>query len=142
MKKSIGIKLFAFALLAVAITACSKYEEGSKFTVLSKKARMANTWTLSSLTVNEVSQAISGTNTMLLTKDGSATTTWASGGFSVSEQGTWVFSGNKEELIVTDSDGDVETYTIIQLKNKDLKLKQVNTTGSTTITTISTFTGS
>tara|TARA_R110002072_G_scaffold16048_1_gene63450 strand:+ start:31459 stop:31875 length:417 start_codon:yes stop_codon:yes gene_type:complete len=138
MKKSIGIKLFAFALLAIAVTACSKYEEGSKFTILSKKARMANTWTLSSFTANGISQPITGTSTMELTKDGKATTTISFGGFSGSEVGTWAFSSNKEELILTDSDGDTQTMTIVQLKNKDLKLRQVDSG----ITTVATYTGS
>ncbi|MBL1280586.1 MAG: lipocalin family protein [Fluviicola sp.] len=142
MKKSIGIKLFAFALLALTITACSKYEEGSKFTVLTKKARMVNTWTLSSYTVNDISQALGAvTSTMELSKDGKYVSTWSSGGFSSSEVGTWAFSSNKEELIVIDSSGNVETFTIVMLKNKDLKLKQVETFITTSITTVVTYTG-
>ena len=137
MKKTFGIKLFAFALIALATTACSKYEEGSKFTFLTKKARMVNTWTLSSMTVNDVSQTLGGTITMDLEKDGKATITWSSTLGSTSDVGNWEFSSDKEDLLLTDSSGDVDALEIVQLKNKDLKLRQIN--GA--VTTIATYTG-
>jgi hypothetical protein len=137
MKKSIAIKSFALLALVFVFTACSKYEEGSKFTILTKKARMVNTWTLSSFTVDGNAQTIAGTNTWDIKKDGTATVSISSGGFSFSDTGTWDFNSDKTNLVVTDSDGDIEEYTIVQLKDKDLKLKQVENN----IETVWTFTG-
>lgn len=136
------MKLFrigAFALLAlmaVAVTSCSKYEEGSKFTLLTKKARLTGDWSLNKVEVNGNPEDISGyqVNVTFL-KDGSYTYKWTSGGFSVQESGTWKFSDDKEDLIFTDADGDVTTSQIVRLANKELKLKDVG--GSTT--TITTF---
>ena len=136
------MKLFrigAFALLAlmaVAVTSCSKYEEGPKFTLLSKKARITGEWTLSSIEVNGTAQDISGyTVNVTIDKDGSYTYKWSSGGFSVEETGTWKFSDDKVDLILTDADGDVTTSEIVRLANDELKLKDVD--GSfTTITTM------
>ena len=136
------MKLFrigAFALLAlmaVAVTSCSKYEEGPKFTLLSKKARLTGEWTLSKVEVNGTAQDISGyTVTVTIDKDGSYTYKWTSGGFSAEESGTWEFSDDKVSLIMTDADGDVSTSEIVRLANDELKLKDVD--GSfTTITTM------
>lgn len=128
------VKIFAFALVAIVMTACSKYEEGSKFTLLSKKSRMANTWTLKTFTVNDVQQVLGGTSTLEMDKDGKATSTWTNSFGSSSDIGSWEFSGDKEELVVTDSDGDVERFEIVMLKSKDLKLRQVEN-GFTSIAT-------
>lgn len=136
------MKLFrigAFALLAlmaVAVTSCSKYEEGPKLTLLSKKARLTGEWTLNKVEVNGETQDISGyTVNVTFLKDGSYTYKWTSGGFSVQESGTWKFSDDKVDLILTDEDGDVTTSEIVRLANDELKLKDVD--GS--YTTISTF---
>ena len=137
MKKAFGIKLLAFALIAISVTACSKYEEGSKFTFLSKKARMVNTWTVSTYTVNDVAQTLGGTITMDLEKDGTATSTWSTPLGSSSEVGTWAFSSDKADLILTDANGSTDTFEIVMLKNKELKLRQVEGV----FTTVVTYTG-
>ena len=125
MKKSFGIKLFAFAALALVMTACSKYEEGSKFTFLSKKARMVNTWTVTEYSYNGANQPLGGQSLVFdLQKDGKAVVTASSGGFSFSDTGTWDFSSDKTNLIMTASDNSTESYEIVMLKNKDLKLRQ------------------
>jgi hypothetical protein len=136
------MKLFrigAFALLAltaVAVTSCSKYEEGSKFTLLSAKARLVNTWTL-------VAATSDGTDIMgfmpdmkiEIKKDGTYTTTWTSGGLSTSDSGTWAFNSDKTQVAMTDSNGDVSNSKIIMLKNKDLKLQDADNTSSVDIFT-------
>jgi hypothetical protein len=125
MKKSIGIKLFAFAALALVMTACSKYEEGSKFTFLSKKARMVNTWTVTEYSYNGTNQPLNGQSLVFdLQKDGTAVTTASNGGFSFSDTGKWDFNSDKTNLVMTASDNSTESYEIVMLKNKDLKLRQ------------------
>jgi len=57
-KNELIMKLFrlgAFALLAVvaiSLSSCNKYEEGSNFSLLSSKARFVNTWKVLSATAN------------------------------------------------------------------------------------------
>lgn len=129
-------KLFAFALLVLVATSCSKYEEGSKFTVLSKKSRLVNEWTLVKVTVNNTDQTSSwGTYDFNIKKDDTYTATWTSGGFSITENGTWAFSDDKLSLIMTDSDGDISDAEIIKLKSNELKIQDVD--GS--VTTIMEF---
>ncbi|MFT6924319.1 MAG: hypothetical protein ACJA1C_003341 [Crocinitomicaceae bacterium] len=129
MKKSNALKFFAFALLALVVTSCSKYEEGSKFTLLTKTQRLVNTWTMTKTTVTDNSNG----NTVDITsqmpditvnikKDGTYTYTQTVGSFSNIDNGTWVFSSDKLTVILTDSNGDTETATIIKLKNKELKM--------------------
>lgn len=141
-KQSI-MKLFrigAFALLAlmaVAVTSCSKYEEGPKLTLLTKKARITGEWTLSNVEVNGTSQDISGyTVNVTIEKDGSYMYKWSSGGFSVQESGTWSFSDDKVSLILTDEDGDVTISEIVRLANDELKLKDVDGSISTITTMV------
>lgn len=133
------VRIGAFALLAmmaVAVTSCSKYEEGPKFTLLTKKARITGEWTLSSIEVNGTAQDISGyTVNVTIDKDGTYTYKWSSGGFSVEESGTWEFSDDKVSLIMTDEDGDVTSSEIVRLANDELKLKDVDG-AFTTITTM------
>ena len=148
MKKSMTFKLFAFALLSLVMTACSKYEEGSKFTVLTKKQRLVNTWTMSKTTsIIDATGAESDITSLLpaitvdIKKDGTVTVTsvYTIGGISTTttDEGTWVFSDDKLTVITTDSNGDSSTATIIKLKNKELKMS----TNANGVTTVSEYTG-
>lgn len=136
MKKSNIFKIAAIGLLSFVFVACSKYEEGSKFTLLTKKMRMVNNWNLDKAEYTNGSstttQTYSGESSMELKKDNTYSATLSSGSFSFTSTGTWDFSSDKTQLIMTDSDGDVTTSTIIMLKNNELKLQQVD--GSTTST--------
>lgn len=135
MKKAFAIKLFAFAILAVTITACSKYEEGSKFTFLSKKARLVNTWTLDKITYSNggFTQEVTGDLKLEIKKDNTYTATVTSGGSSISEDGTWQFNSDKSQVNFTDSNGDVTANTIVKLKSKELSFEDVDN-GTTTRT--------
>jgi hypothetical protein len=129
MKRSITLKMMVFALVSLAITACSKYEEGSKFTVMTKKSRLVNEWNITKFTTTY--SGVSNTETVTgmavsIKKDNTYTMTYTSNGSSFSESGTWAFSDDKEKLIMTDADGDISTSTIVLLKNKEMKLKDVN----------------
>ncbi len=137
MKKSFLIKSFAIFSLLLVVTACSKYEEGSKFTVLTKTARMVNTWTLTGSSYNGNAQTLVGTQSWKLEKDGTATYNATSGSFTFSDIGKWAFTSDKASIIITDSSGDSETLEIVQLKNKDLKLRQTDSNGNVTLTTYS-----
>lgn len=142
MKKSIAFKLFAFALLALMVSSCSKYEEGSKFTVLTKKQRAVNTWTMTTYTVGGTSVMQAGTTVVWdLAKDGSATVSYTNGAGTISESGTWAFNSDKSSLVITGITGYEGTFEIVKLKNKELKLRQVETIGIVEVTSIWEFTG-
>ena len=122
MKKSIAFKLFAFALVALMVASCSKYEEGSKFTVLTKKSRVANTWELSALTANGTDIiSLSTVSQIVATKDGAWTVTYTVGNLSSDDVGTWAFSDDKTQLIVVDAAGDSQTSDIVKLKANEMK---------------------
>lgn len=122
MKKSITFKLYAFALMAVMVSACSKYEEGSKFTVLTKKSRIVNVWKVSSVTVNgiDVTVLFGNTESVEMKKDGTMTTSYVLG---ATEEGLWNLSGDKLELVTFDSNGNESRGKIIKLKKDELKLE-------------------
>lgn len=123
MKKAFGIKLFAFALLAVVATACSKYEEGSKFTLLTKKSRIANTWKITALTAdgNDI-LSLSTVSQIEATKDGKWNVTYTLGSLSTIDEGKWELSSDKTKLVVTDESGDVTESTIVRLAKDEMKL--------------------
>lgn len=134
MRKSIITKIAALFILAMTFTACNKYEEGSNFSVISAKSRVANEWKLSKATAenNGVSADITSTQTISATKDGAYTQTTTFAGINFSESGTWAFNDDKTSLIMTEADGDVFTATIKKLKKDEMTLVDVD--GNTTYT--------
>lgn len=111
--------------LMFVFAACSKYPEGSKFTILTKKARLVNTWKLDLITITSggYTQTSTADVTLDIKKDETYTSTWTSGSSSITEEGTWKFSSDKLQVIFTDSDGNVTTNTIVKLKNKELSFE-------------------
>ena len=134
MTKSIIIKIAALFIVAVTFTACNKYEEGSNYSLISKKSRVANEWKLNRATAENsgVTADITTTLTLSTTKDGTFTRTATIATIDFAETGNWVFNDDKTSLIMTDSDGDVFTGTIKKLKSDEMTL--VNVDGSTTYT--------
>lgn len=86
------------------------------------KGRLANTWTLVSVTDDGVAEPLVGVTTMEIKKDGTFTMTITVGSLSDSETGTWEFNSDKTKVKMS-HDGHTDEYDIVQLKNKDLKLK-------------------
>lgn len=126
MKKSIPFKLFAFALVALLVASCSKYEEGSNFSLISKKSRVANTWEVSTLTANGIDiSSLSPVSQITATKEGAWTTTYTIAGISTDDVGTWVFNDDASTITVVDMSG-TRTMTIIKLKKDEIKLSNVD----------------
>jgi hypothetical protein len=133
MKTSV---LLMFALTMVAVTSCNKYEEGSNFSLLSAKARLVNTWTLTKVEYNgnDVTGSYPGVKTELK-KDNTYTTTFTLGSLSTQESGTWDFNSDKTALIITPNGETAnDAATIVMLKNNMLKLKDVDGSNTTIIT--------
>lgn len=132
MKKlmTYGLGLF---LIGASVSSCGKYEEGPKFTLLSKKARITNTWNLTKQEqdgVDVTAPAAYYTLTIALNDDGTAKADFTLLGTPSSTSGNWTFSDSKDELILTDATG-TQNYTILKLTKTELKLKHLQ--GNNTI---------
>jgi hypothetical protein len=78
MKKTLFFSVLSLIVATTFLSSCSKYDEGSKFTLLSKKSRMVNDWHLISQTENNITLNLSGISSHLsLQKDGTAKSTFS-----------------------------------------------------------------
>lgn len=128
MKKSIFAKLFVVASLLFTVVACNKYEEGSNFSLLTAKARVSNNWTSTSYSVvSSFATVTSDESALNIQKDGSYTHVGTMLSLPFDEVGTWQFNGDKTQLLLTEVGGTAETWDIIKLKNKELKLTKTET---------------
>lgn len=138
MIKSTITKLALLFIVAVSFTACDKYEEGANVSLLTAKMRVTNVWTSSAFTYETaLGTSTSSTSVLTIEKDGNFTAVTTLSPLPASTTtGTWGFNSDKTQLLLTDGNS-VDTWDIIKLKNKELKLKQVGSfLGSETITTI------
>ena len=140
MKRRSKTALYSLAFLALAFTACSKYAEGSDFTLLTKKARMVNEWTLESYQLNNVvyTESSSLVRKCTFNSDGSYMQTISSaaiGSSVLNTSGKWAFSSDKLKLVLTESvNNNYSTeFIIVALKNKELKLKETQYSGAPAI---------
>jgi hypothetical protein len=131
MKKNIFIGLIALFTLAFTITSCNKYEDGPKFSLLTKKSRLANDWVIESATVtsangstNNITSGFSG-QVLTIEKDGKYTWTTSSG----SDSGTWTLGEDKDDIrLISSASGSQEiSYRILRLKSKELWWKHTDT---------------
>lgn len=137
MKKLFKISLAA-VLSAVFVAGCKKYEEGPALSLLSKKARLAGEWKITSITNNGTPQTLCGTTNVSIKKDGTLSYSVTGCIINYSVSGKWELVDKKEKIkIVLDNSGDADgdTSEIIMLKNKMLKFKDVSGS-TTTITTL------
>lgn len=136
MKKALLIKFFAFAVLATTFVACNRYEEGSNFSLISAKSRVANNWTMTTSTYELDGNSTTNTGfsdmTITFEKDGAYDMAYKLLGFPLTEVGTWVFNSDKTGIILSETDGDSETWTLIKLKNKELKASKAYNNGTLT----------
>lgn len=140
--KFLILPLIALSLIFLT-PSCSKYPNGSKFTLLTKTNRMVNDWKLTSYMINgnefiESQPEIS----LVIEKDGTyswtATQTVLGQIQSEFEYGTWSFSDDKTSLmILTDGEEIPVGYTIIELRSKKMVLQYYDKV--TNITYVSTY---
>lgn len=143
MKKVFAIALTALFVGGVALTSCSKYEEGPKLTLLTKKMRLAGTWGVAAYLENGVDktadyrQFVSSESTTI-EKDGNWNSTMTTVLGTFTSSGTWEFINDKEDVKMTTtvsngttlSTPSLDTMHITKLKNKEMWTKEVD--GSTT----------
>ena len=147
MKKLFFIDFATLAMGAATLTSCSKYEEGPSLSLSSKKSRLAGHWTLTSRTMSGQSTMLQGYSEQLhIEKDGAfkdtAYQSFQGFNYSAPIEGTWRFSDDKMQLILTSntsasssnfSSGD-NNFDIIKLSKDELKLKR--SSGSSVIISI------
>jgi hypothetical protein len=116
-------KNLAYVALAgattLAVSSCGKYEDGPKFSLLTKKSRVAGDWNVKSIGSEVFQNGYS--LSMTFDKDGSMSYKYSYGTYSYSYVGTWDFSSDKENLVIN-SAGGIDTLEIKRLKNKEMWL--------------------
>lgn len=132
MKKNILILLVAVMGAAFTFSSCAKFEEGPKFSLLSKKSRLANTWAVEKATATSGSGTIDFTSqmsnyTLEIEKDGKYTIT--NGNYT--ESGTWELGEDGDDVFFKSSQANSteEAYRILKLKSKELWMKHTEANG-------------
>lgn len=98
---------------------CGKYEEGPKFSVLTKKMRLTGDWDAKEY-VYDSGTIISENSDDILTFEKDGTARYSLGSFSFS--GTWEFTSDKEKIRTVYS-GSTDEATILRLTSKELWLR-------------------
>lgn len=107
-------------LTALGLNSCGKYEDGPGFSLLTKKARVAGDWDVKSMG-SEVLTTEYGIS-FSFDKDGSMKYSYTSNGATEElYTGSWDFSSDKEELIMT-VDGESVVFDIKRLSNSEMWL--------------------
>ena len=122
--KKIITSLLLLTLVSVSFSSCNKYEEGSKFTLLTKKARLVNNWRTLKITAD--GEDITGLNLItqvIISDNGTYIVKGEFLGFPTNDEGNWAFNSSKSHVIFTDNGGGISSYEIIKLKDKELKVK-------------------
>tara|TARA_B100001113_G_C20547762_1_gene378999 strand:+ start:26 stop:454 length:429 start_codon:yes stop_codon:yes gene_type:complete len=125
---------FLFSLLIVFLLgACNKYSEGPAFSLLTRKARISNDWTLQSYTKDgtELFDVNAEEQNLSIEKDGSYSgtiiTTELGQLQSTSTNGTWTFENSQSDVNFLPAESLLGvTYEIILLKNKTMKIRQTD----------------
>jgi hypothetical protein len=141
--KKIAFLGFVLALgTASVLTSCSKYEEGPKLTLLSKKNRLSNDWKLSAIAdSNGTTLDMTGfSTTMSLDKDGTFSgnsnyTVLGQQVFNYDVTGTWELTDSKETLTIRTNTINTQTLptpevsisTIVRLAKDELKVRDEET---------------
>ncbi len=119
-------------MIFVSFASCKKYENGPAFSLMTKKARLANIWSVDTYFLNgkdkttEYRQLVAR-DKLIIFQSGefeyseSSSWTWAA-----QYIGKWKFVNDKEELEMTPDNSvlKTKTYKILRLKNKSLWLEE------------------
>jgi hypothetical protein len=137
-----------FLGMSVLFFQCKKYPEGPTISLRSKAERLANSWKVQKLLINNVDSTTAFTNvlkdyTVNITKTGSYNTSYyvtipVFGNISNTESGTWAFSSDKKNVMLTPQSITIgslpspSTSQILKLKEKELWTKSTDANGKTT----------
>lgn len=117
---------FLLLLLPLLFTGCKKYVEGPTLSFKSKTARVVNNWKLSQLIVNGKDETANFTGFEAHFYD-NGTYEFYLGALKI-EEGNWVFSSNKENLVLSGEDILHNPFSyeleIVRLKEKEFWCKK------------------
>jgi len=130
MKRNLLHFFAGLIIISVMMSSCETYEDGPSFTLVSATNRVANTWKIEKVFVNDVDrsslfQALIDTYKVELTKDGELTETFTTSMGTHTNEGTWTFDSNKERIITTIS-GSTTSYKILRLKSSEMWLEEID----------------
>lgn len=113
----------AAAVIVLLLSSCSKFEDGPKFSLRTKKARLTNDWVMDKVFINDVDKtsdyaAFYNGFVLSIKKDETYTTTSPNGNTS----GTWELGEDKDDIRFQQTtpagNGEV-SYRILRLTNKE-----------------------
>ena len=125
-----------FVLLSLlgtfVLSSCNKYSEGPTFSLLTRKARIVNDWTLESYT-KDGTELYDKTYEMNISieKDGTYSMSIITPNLgqlqSETSHGTWEFDNDQASVTMLEEGSIIGvSYDIVQLQNKSLKLRQTD----------------
>jgi hypothetical protein len=119
-----NIKIILTLLIAVTLNSCI-YEDGPKFSLRSKEARMINTWSIDKVYEEGVDKTDDYKSVYVnykldLKSDKNYDLSYKAGNLiNYSESGTWKLSDDKTKLLYTPKNGKESSWTILRLKNSE-----------------------
>lgn len=121
MKKLTTLVLVAIvACSSTILVSCKKYEEGPSISLRSKTARVSNQWKVQyakDLQDGVETTADHAGDIWEFTKNGD----FLKNG---TKRGTWEFSDSKEQIVITNSLGEIDFYTILKLKENEMWIQE------------------
>jgi len=107
--------------VGLSLTGCGKYDDGPRFSLLTKKARLVGEWEAVQMGNQIMPQNGYGVE-WEFEKDGDFEFKYSYGTYSYSYAGDWEFSTDKEEIEL-EIGGYIQDWEIKRLTNKELWLE-------------------
>jgi hypothetical protein len=132
---SFGKSAFFILPLILFFTSCNKYEDGPAFSLYTKTHRLANVWiidkayeTSNGVTTDKTTDYLTYYYSLILTIDKKNLYSLSYSAMNIlaySEDGTWVYSGDKTHVFFTKTSSSSSSslgndWTILRLKEKQL----------------------
>jgi hypothetical protein len=124
--------IFIFTILVTNIiffTGCKKYEDGPVFSIYSKKSRVVNLWKVDKYIDNTGIDHTSDFDNFTVEFKKNDNYNYTNNGVVV-QTGSWQFSNNKEDLMLSYSDSsssnNLVIWHILKLEKKELWIKVEN----------------
>jgi hypothetical protein len=124
-------KLFVLLILVTTIEpGCSKYPDGPKLSLRTRKARLINDWKSEMILANGVDiTATQPVYFLNLKKDGSYTFQ----ADSITDEGTWELGGDKDDAYLKSKTGVETANRLLRLKHKELWVRITVSNGNSTV---------
>lgn len=110
----------------MAVSSCGKYDDGPKFSLLTKKMRLVGDWDAKEH-IDSDGTSTSDNSDDIITFKKNGDYAYTSG--NTSYNGTWEFTSDKEKIKTTYTSGNISISsesTILRLTNKELWVKDSN----------------